>query len=408
MFGGGGGSVYWGRRRREFKGIVVIFAWVSAHPGDLRSLVDLYSSLGWNSLVSHADFLTAFYPERAISLAFLLLSELVQELRVRPCPVVFVALSGGSKACMSKVFQIIQGSCEGHLNLDESRLIGNCFSGHIYDSSPVDFTSDLAARFALPAIQKMPGPSKLMSWFAKGVTSGLDGLYLTRFEYQRTQYWQNLYSSVELGAPYLILCSADDEVASCNVICEFKHKLQVLGADVALVKLNASPHLGHYKYHPTPYSTAVTNLLEKATSVYCQRIQQLQEGLKMDGMHHQISNLVCDLQQVAVDSNEGLRRVPPVLPNDDFFGQSSSKDQNNKESESPQDERKENSSINLSSPPRISPHGVLGQVLFDACVPKYVDGWDIRFSGCLNGQPVASASKRSHLQALKRFRRSRL
>ncbi|CAI0447134.1 unnamed protein product [Linum tenue] len=79
---------------------------------------------------------------------------------------------------------------------DESRLIGNCFSGHIYDSSPVDFTSDLAARFALPAIQKMPGPSKLMSWFAKGVTSGLDGLYLTRFEYQRTQYWQNLYSSV--------------------------------------------------------------------------------------------------------------------------------------------------------------------------------------------------------------------
>ncbi|CAI0383009.1 unnamed protein product [Linum tenue] len=42
----------------------------------------------------------------------------------------------------------------------------------------------------------MPGPSKLMSWFAKGVTSGLDGLYLTRLEYQRTQYWQNLYSSV--------------------------------------------------------------------------------------------------------------------------------------------------------------------------------------------------------------------
>ncbi|CAN1773308.1 hypothetical protein LINPERHAP1_LOCUS12452 [Linum perenne] len=245
MFGGGGGgSVYWGRRGRKSNGIVVIFAWVSVNPADLRSLVELYSSLGWNPLVCHADFLTAFYPERAMSLAFLLLSELVQEIRIRPCPVVFVALSGGSKACMFKVFQIIQGSCEGHLNLDESRLVGNCFSGHIYDSSPVDFTSDWAVRSALPSIQKMPGPSKLMSWFTRGVTSGLDGLYLTRFEHQRTQYWQTLYSSVELGAPYLILYSTNDELVPCDVINGFGHQLQVLGADVALVKWNASPHLG--------------------------------------------------------------------------------------------------------------------------------------------------------------------
>ncbi|CAN0846575.1 hypothetical protein LINGRAHAP2_LOCUS4518 [Linum grandiflorum] len=333
-----------------------------------------------------------------MSLAFLLLSELGQELRVRPCPVVFVALSGGSKACMFKVFQIIQGSCEGHLNLDESRLVGNCFAGHIYDSSPVDFTSDWAVRSALPSIQKMPGPSKIMSWFTKGVTSGLDGLYITRFEQQRTQYWQTLYSSVELGAPYLILCSDDDELVPCNVICNFGHQLQVVGADVALVKWNASPHLGHYKHHPMAYTSAVTNLLEKATSVYGQRMQQLEDGLKLNGMHAQISDLVCDLQKVAVESNEGLRSVP-VLPNNDLFEQ--------RESEASRDERKDGS-IYQRSPPRMSAHGVLGQALFDVCVPKYVDGWDIRFSGCLNGQPVASASKRSHLQSLKRIRRSRL
>lgn len=76
-------------------------------------------------------------------------------------------------------------------------MLRDCVSGHIYDSSPVDFTSDLGAQFALPpAIQKMPGPSKLVSWFAKGITSGLDGLYLTRFESQRVEYWQTLYSSV--------------------------------------------------------------------------------------------------------------------------------------------------------------------------------------------------------------------
>lgn len=32
-----------------------------------------------------------------------------QELRIRPCPVVFAALSGGPKACMYKVFQVNLG-----------------------------------------------------------------------------------------------------------------------------------------------------------------------------------------------------------------------------------------------------------------------------------------------------------
>jgi hypothetical protein len=31
----------------------------------------------------------------------------MQDLRVRPCPIVFVAFSGGPKACMYKVFQVI-------------------------------------------------------------------------------------------------------------------------------------------------------------------------------------------------------------------------------------------------------------------------------------------------------------
>ena len=79
----------------------------------------------------------------------------------------------------------------------EYQLVRNCISGHVFDSSPVDFTSDLGTRHALPTtIQKMPGSSKLVSWVAKGIASGLDALYLTRFESQRTEYWQALYSSV--------------------------------------------------------------------------------------------------------------------------------------------------------------------------------------------------------------------
>lgn len=55
----GGGSVYWGSKGGESRGIVVVFGWVSLQESQLRSFVELYSSLGWNSLICHAGFLSA-------------------------------------------------------------------------------------------------------------------------------------------------------------------------------------------------------------------------------------------------------------------------------------------------------------------------------------------------------------
>lgn len=40
----------------------------------------------------------------------------MQELKIRPCPVVFSSFSGGPKACMYKVLQMIVGSCEVEVN----------------------------------------------------------------------------------------------------------------------------------------------------------------------------------------------------------------------------------------------------------------------------------------------------
>lgn len=61
--GGGavrGGNIYWGRKEAtDFKGIVVIFAWISVPQTLLRDFVDLYSSMGWNSLVCYASYLSA-------------------------------------------------------------------------------------------------------------------------------------------------------------------------------------------------------------------------------------------------------------------------------------------------------------------------------------------------------------
>ncbi|KAJ7967445.1 Transmembrane protein 53 [Quillaja saponaria] len=406
--GGGavrGGNIYWGRRdATDSKGIAVIFSWVSIQERYLSNYVDLYSSLGWDSLVCSPHFLTAFHSERALSLAILVLNELVEELKTRPCPVVFVAFSAGPKACMSKVVQIIEGACEGKLYPATYRLLRNCISGHIYDSGPVDVTSDFGMRFALhPTVLKMPGPTKLVSWVARYVASGLDALYLTRFESLDAEYWQALYSSVNLGAPFLILCSEKDELAPFQSICSFAQRLQDLGGDVKLVNFYGSPHVGHYKYHPIQYRAAVTNLLEQAALVYHQKIRQLElDRTSIEGMQDEISELICDLQKAAVNSNQSFERVA-LGPSDHFFLPSSAEHDNSRDSESGKEK-----SVHLPSPPSINAHSVLGQVLFDVCVPKNVEGWDVKFSGSLNGRSLSSARKPSPLNGRKCIPRSKL
>lgn len=80
---------------------------------------------------------------------------------------------------------------------DDRQLVRDCFSGQIYDSSPVDFTSDLGARFAVhPSVLNMSHPPRLVSRIANGIASGLDTFFLNRFESHRAEYWQTLYSSL--------------------------------------------------------------------------------------------------------------------------------------------------------------------------------------------------------------------
>ncbi|XP_022852633.1 uncharacterized protein LOC111374225 [Olea europaea var. sylvestris] len=243
---GFGGRHYWGRKERgNVEGIVVVFSWMSSQDKHSRNYVDLYSSLGWNSLICHSQFLNLLFPDKAASLAIEIVKDLVQELKIRPCPVVLASFSGGLKACMYKVLQIIEGKCPEQVNMDDYRLVRDCASGHIFDSTPVDFTSDLGTRFILhPSVLKMSPPPLLASWIVNGVSSSLDALFLSRFEAHRAEYWQTLYSSVSMGAPYLILCSEDDDLAPCQIICNFAQRLKDFGADVKLVKWNNSSHVG--------------------------------------------------------------------------------------------------------------------------------------------------------------------
>ncbi|KAJ9567072.1 hypothetical protein OSB04_003038 [Centaurea solstitialis] len=477
---GFGGRFYWRRRRENnnTKGIVVVFAWMSSQDKHLKNYIHLYSSLGWDSLVCHPQFLNLFFPDKAASLALEILTQLIKELKDRPCPIVFASFSGGPKACMYKLLQVnisthtifLLGNCQvnllalttrlrdhewlgvsmairvssvsrfepkgkdahlfvffykgfhilehnsfksGNFHLyvvflikacglllhscftfkkivmkDDLRLVRDCVSGHIYDSTPVDFTSDLGTRFVLhPTILKVSRPPIIATWIANGISSSLDALFLTKYEVQRADYWQTLYSTVAMGAPYLILCSESDELAPYRIICNFAQRLESLGGDVNLVQWNNSPHVGHYRHHPEEYKAAVTELLTKAASVYSTRLHQqlkslnsetsadpLQEPSVSSSDHHQTP------KRMARDSSQGFN-VPVSMEYD----------QDN-ERGSVQDEER----FILRS--KMNVNGVVGEImLFDFCVPKNVEDWDLRPFG-----------KHSNFNSIKCIRRSKM
>ncbi|KAG8390000.1 hypothetical protein BUALT_Bualt01G0037800 [Buddleja alternifolia] len=406
---GFGGRYYWGRKERgKSEGIVVVFPWTSSEDKQLKNYVDLYSSLGWNSLVCHSQFLNLFFPDKAASFAVEIVNELVQELKIRPCPVVFASFSNGPKSCMYKVLQIIEGKCEEQINLEEYRLVRDCVSGHILDSTPVDFVSETNSRFFLnPTVHKMSHPPPLASWIASGLSSSLDALFLSRFESQRAEYWQTLYATVNMGAPYLILCSEDDNLAPIQIICNFATRLKDLGAEIKLVKWNTSSHIGHFRRYPEEYKIAVTELLSKASTIYSQRIRQLEvEKMGMEGTHDEISDPFSTLRKAAAKSSQSFQRIALDL-NDHFFMPTSLEYHEDRDVGSVHDERKERY-VSLSSPPKISAHGVLGQFLFDGCVPKNVEDWDLRSSPSLRRGGLTSGRRHSPFNPMKCIRRSRL
>ncbi|KNA20660.1 hypothetical protein SOVF_050200 [Spinacia oleracea] len=408
---GFGGRYYWGRRERVRKsdGIVVVFGWMSSEERHLKHYIDLYASLGWNSLVCHSQFLNSFFPDKATFLALNILDELIEELKANPCPVVFASFSGGPKACMYKVLQIIEGKCKTPDNQINYQALRDYIAGHIYDSSPVDFTSDLGTRFVLhPSVLKVSNPPRFVSWLANGIASGLDGLFLSRFESQRAEYWQTLYSSVTMGAPYLIMCSEDDNLAPCETICNFARRLQELGGDVKLVKWTSSPHVGHYRQHPVDYKGAVTELLGKASAIQSQRTRRLEGGaMGFEGSRDDISEPIGDLRKATARSNDIFKKLSVELAEHAVVPKSSFEYDGGRAVGSVQDEKP--GLVQLPSPPRINANGVLGQILFDVCVPKNIEEWDVGPLSSLRQSPFPSTRRHSmHFNPIKCIRRPRL
>lgn len=404
---GFGGRYYWGRKESQgARGIVAVFAWMCSEDKHLKNYVHLYSSLGWDSLVCHSGCLNMFAPVQATSLAFDFLNELVKELKTRPCPLVFASFSGGPKACMYKVLQIIDGNCEGHHYRDDFQLVKNCISGFIFDSSPVDFISTLAFKFFLhPSVIKRPHPPKLLSWIANGIRAGIDAVSLSSSESQRADYWQTLYASASMGGPYLFLCSEIDDLASYQVIRNFADRLQELGANVEVVAWESSPHVGHYRIHPKEYRTAVAELLGKAFLVYSQRSHKLE--LKGDSMTLEdtgslgrVSRPISNVRKAAEGSGQSFHQkmAPEGSHHSSLPG--SIECYEGMAVGSMGDEEDEAGCISLLSLPNMATVSskAVGKILCDASAPKNVESWDItdvRPPGAPESLPFTSAPSRA-------------
>jgi len=138
------------------------------------------------------------------------------------------------------------------------------------------------------------------------------------------------------------------------------------------------------------YQAVVESLLEKATSDFSSRIQhEISLKTYIEGTADEIPELICYLQKVAVTvSSKWKLRNLDLGSSEPLFNPRRGLDDCSHawDSISPKNEQKGRlDDLPSSSTTCVIAHSVLGQALFDAYVPKNIKGWDIRFSGSVNG-----------------------
>lgn len=172
--------------------------------------------------------------------------------------------------------------------------------------------------------------------------------------------------------------------------------------------MDQPPHVGHYRQHPVDYKGAVTELLRKASAVHSQRIPRLEGGMMgFEGSRDEISEPLGDLRKAAASSNDIYKRFSIDLPEHAIVPKSSFEYHGGGAVGSVQDEKP--ALVHLPSPPRINANGVLGQILFDVCVPKNIEEWDVGSLTSLRHSPFPPTRRHSmHFNPIKCIRRSRL
>ncbi|KAI5082292.1 hypothetical protein GOP47_0002035 [Adiantum capillus-veneris] len=270
-------------------GVVVVLGWMLSRRKNLASYTRLYKSCGWDCLVCHPQVFNLVFPSGATTLAVSVLEELAKELEKHSCPVVFAVFSGGHKACLYKIIQILLGNCSD-VRIEEGKFaeVMRSLAGLIFDSSPVDAVSHLGAKFVSHQVLTLqPGrPIGVVSWVAYAVSRGVDVVFSRQLGRERIDLWKALYSSVKIG-PILFFCSENDKLAPVETIQIFSSNLRKLGGKVDMVVWEESEHVGHFRRYPEQYSAEVVKLLAEAAAVYSGRISDRSQ----DGSEHVLTEV---------------------------------------------------------------------------------------------------------------------
>ncbi|KAL1540440.1 hypothetical protein AAHA92_24794 [Salvia divinorum] len=123
----------------------------------------------------------------------------------------------------------------------------------------------------------------------------------------------------------------------------------------------------------------------------------------MKGGNDEISVPFNGLRKAAAMSRDSLHRVNLDL--NEYLHLPSSLEYLEDRDAGPVPDESKGRYMPLSSLPKINAHGVLGQFLFDVCVPKNVDDWDLRFSPSTRS---ASERRSSSFNPINCILRSRL
>ena len=161
---------------------------------------------------------------------------------------------------------------------------------------------------------------------------------------------------------------------------------------------------GHFLHFPVEYRAAVTELLNKAAGVYCQRTRP-DEVAAVDKMNCDSCNPTPDVRKAASPSSSF--QEPALAPSNHLFFSSMIDGFDYRGIGSKHDEDMEGA-MRLSNSPRTVPRGANGQILYDVCVPKNVEDWDIESSSSSNGVLRAHTRRHTSFNPIKLMRRSRL
>eukprot|EP00798_Chlamydomonas_sp_ICE-L_P003858 gene3858-13921_t len=235
--------------------VVVLLTWMWAKPGPVLKFVNLYREMGFDVAVYRTPALSVWSPPMALSNARQILSEVQMELEAHgPRPLVFAAFSGASKASpMSavyyKILPLLNASCpqssapgsaaEGVASSTlrtptiaslQFPLVSKCFAGQIFDSGPVDFTSEAGVRLISPppdsneAVVTSYGRklADLVKHQAGLLAAGtLDFFLLEIFDKQKSEMWHVLQTS---GAQTAMPVTTADSASATNAQSTTNHQ----------------------------------------------------------------------------------------------------------------------------------------------------------------------------------------